>query len=284
MKRSSLSVLPKGIREDVEGVLRPDTEEIRVRANRPVQLRGPQSILLNRIASAEECETMLELVCAHSLFAYEQELRGGYVTLEDGSRVGICGRLNPSGSVSMPGSFNIRIAREIKGAADGLIERISARDGILSALILSDPGAGKTTVLRDAARQLSAQGLQIGIADERGEIAASVNGVPRLDIGDNTDVMGGCAKCRAMELMIRAMSPQVLITDEIATAEDAEAVMDASGCGIRVIASAHAGSAAEIMRRRDISGIIAAGAFNKVLLLKKQGTERRLYDITEELT
>lgn len=138
--------------------------------------------------------------------------------------------------------------------------------------------------MRDAARQLSEQGLQIGIADERGEIAASVNGVPRLDIGDNTDVMGGCAKCRAMELMIRAMSPQVLITDEIATAEDAEAVMDASGCGIRVIASAHAGSAAEIMRRRDISGIIAAGAFNKVLLLKKQGTERRLYDITEELT
>ena len=103
-------------------------------------------------------------------------------------------------------------------------------------------------------------------------------------IGDNTDVMGGCAKCRAMELMIRAMSPQVLITDEIATAEDAAAVMDASGCGIRVIASAHAGSAAEIMRRRDISGIIAAGAFDKVLLLKKQGTERRLYDITEELT
>ena len=138
MKRSSLSVLPKGIREDVEGVLRPDTEEIRVRANRPVQLRGPQSTLLDRIASAEECETML--VCAHSLFAYEQELRGGYVTLEDGSRVGICGRLNPSGSVSMPGSFNIRIAREIKGAADGLMERIATRDGILSALILSDPG------------------------------------------------------------------------------------------------------------------------------------------------
>lgn len=111
MKRSSLSVLPKGIREDVEGVFRPDTEEIRVRANRPVQLRGPQSILLNRIASAEECETMLELVCAHSLFAYEQELRGGYVTLEDGSRVGICGRLNPSGSVSMPGTIYVSPGR-----------------------------------------------------------------------------------------------------------------------------------------------------------------------------
>ena len=283
MKRSSLSVLPKGIREDVEEVLRPDTEEIRVRANRPVLLRGPQSVALGRIASIEECETMLELACAHSLFAYEQELRGGYVTLEDGSRVGICGRLNPSGSVSMPGSFNIRMAREIKGAADGLMERITHKDRLLSALILSEPGAGKTTVLRDAARQLSALGLQVGVADERGEIAASVNGVPRLDVGDNTDVMGGCAKCRAMELMIRAMSPQVLITDEIATREDAAAVMDASGCGIRVIASAHAGSAAEIARRRDISAIIAAGAFDRVLLLKRRGAERRLYDITEEL-
>ena len=283
MKRSCLSVLPRGIREEVEGALRPDTEEIRVRAERPVLLRGPQSVALGRIASIEECETMLELACAHSLFAYEQELRGGYVTLEDGSRVGICGRLNPSGSVSMPGSFNIRMAREIKGAADGLMERITHKDRLLSALILSEPGAGKTTVLRDAARQLSALGLQVGVADERGEIAASVNGVPRLDVGDNTDVMGGCAKCRAMELMIRAMSPQVLITDEIATREDAAAVMDASGCGIRVIASAHAGSAAEIARRRDISGIIAAGAFDRVLLLKRRGAERRLYDITEEL-
>ena len=283
MKRSCLSVLPRGIREEVEGALRPDTEEIRVRAERPVLLRGPQSVALGRIASIEECETMLELVCAHSLFAYEQELRGGYVTLEDGSRVGICGRLNPSGSVSMPGGFNIRMAREIKGAADGLMERITHKDRLLSALILSEPGAGKTTVLRDAARQLSALGLQVGVADERGEIAASVNGVPRLDVGDNTDVMGGCAKCRAMELMIRAMSPQVLITDEIATREDAAAVMDASGCGIRVIASAHAGSAAEIARRRDISAIIAAGAFDKVLLLKRRGAERRLYDITEEL-
>ncbi len=283
MKRSCLSVLPRGIREEVEGALRPDTEEIRVRAERPVLLRGPQSVALGRIASIEECETMLELACAHSLFAYEQELRGGYVTLEDGSRVGICGRLNPSGSVSMPGSFNIRMAREIKGAADGLMERITHKDRLLSALILSEPGAGKTTVLRDAARQLSALGLQVGVADERGEIAASVNGVPRLDVGDNTDVMGGCAKCRAMELMIRAMSPQVLITDEIATREDAAAVMDASGCGIRVMASAHAGSAAEIARRRDISAIIAAGAFDKVLLLKRRGAERRLYDITEEL-
>lgn len=283
MKRSCLSVLPRGIREEVEGALRPDTEEIRVRAERPVLLRGPQSVALGRIASIEECETMLELACAHSLFAYEQELRGGYVTLEDGSRVGICGRLNPSGSVSMPGSFNIRMAREIKGAADGLMERITHKDRLLSALILSEPGAGKTTVLRDAARQLSALGLQVGVADERGEIAASVNGVPRLDVGDNTDVMGGCAKCRAMELMIRAMSPQVLITDEIATREDAAAVMDASGCGIRVIASAHAGSAAEIARRRDISAIIAAGVFDRVLLLKRRGAERRLYDITEEL-
>ena len=283
MKRSCLSVLPRGIREEVEGALRPDTEEIRVRAERPVLLRGPQSVALGRIASIEECETMLELACAHSLFAYEQELRGGYVTLEDGSRVGICGRLNPSGSVSMPGSFNIRMAREIKGAADGLMERITHKDRLLSALILSEPGAGKTTVLRDAARQLSALGLQVGVADERGEIAASVNGVPRLDVGDNTDVMGGCAKCRAMELMIRAMSPQVLITDEIATREDAAAVMDASGCGIRVIASAHAGSAAEIARRRDIPAIIAAGAFDRVLLLKRRGAERRLYDITEEL-
>ena len=282
MNRCFLSVLPGGIRGEAERFISENTEEIRVRVGRPVLLRGRETVRLGHITEPEECEAMLELVCAHSLFAYEQELRGGYVTLEDGSRVGICGRLNPTGSVSLPGSFNVRIAREVKGAADGLVKMLR-QAGLASALIISEPGVGKTTVLRDAARQLSQMGYQVGIADERGEIAAPVNGVPRLDVGANTDVVCGCGKGRAMELMIRAMAPEILITDEIATGADAAAALEAAGCGIRLICSAHAGSAEELRRREGLMNMVRCGVFDMILLLKRENGGRSLCDITAEL-
>ena len=136
-------------------------------------------------------------------------------------------------------------------------------------------------MLRDAARQLSQLGYKVGIADERGEIAAGIKGIPALDIG-LSDVMSGCSKATGMMLLLRGMSPQILITDEIASQEDGEAVMEASGCGVRVIASAH-GSGVEVLRRKGISRAIHEGAFKKILLLKNEGKSRSITDITEDV-
>jgi len=279
MNSNCLNVMPGEIRDAVARELDEKDEEIRIRANRPIMLLGPKKREIQYNVTSEECERMLELVCGYSVFAYERELKESYITLEDGSRVGIAGKLTPAG-MTMPHSFNIRLARQIKGAGNDFIEHIT-KNGIHSALLLSEPGAGKTTVLRDAARQLSQLGYKVGIADERGEIAAGIKGIPALDIG-LSDVMSGCSKAMGMMLLLRGMSPQILITDEIASQEDGEAVMEASGCGVRVIASAH-GSGVEVLRRKGISRAIHEGAFEKILLLKNEGKSRSITDITEDV-
>lgn len=278
MKRWATEVLPQRLKEAVSSELGDAAEEIRIRANRPIAIHGREVKQLPCVPTVDECQTMLELVCNHSVFAYEGELRECYVTLEDGSRVGICGKFNPDGII-LPHSFNIRLAREIKGAADAFLN-ISEGE---SALLLSPPGAGKTTVLRDAARQLSNRGRKVCIADERNEIAASAAGIPTLDVGCNTDVMCGCKKAEAMELMIRAMSPEILITDEIATEEDALAVLNASGCGVKVIASAHGSGLKALQRREHIIRLVSGGVFKRVILLEKIDGRRLFTDITEEV-
>lgn len=279
MEVKCLNVLPPSIQSIVKQSLRQNDEEIRISVGRPIMLIGSERRRLNHIITAEECENMLELICGHSLFAHEEELKGCYITLEDGSRVGMAGKFTPAG-MTMPHSFNIRIAREVKGAADEFIGCILT-DRLHSALLLSQPGAGKTTVLRDTAKQLSEGGYKVGVADERSEIAASVNGIPILDVG-YSDVMSGCMKAKGMTALLRGMSPEVLITDEIASEEDAMAVLEASGCGVRVIASAH-GSGAEVLRRRGISEAIGEGAFEKVLVLTKESMGRKIRDITWEV-
>lgn len=280
MERSCLSVLPVEIRNAVMPALMENDEEIRIRAGMPVMLCGPEVRMLELIPTAEDCKNMLELVCGHSVFAHGEELQECYVTLEDGSRVGMAGKMTPAG-MTMPHSFNIRIAHQAKGAADELMKYVMPGDRLHSALIVSQPGIGKTTVLRDAARQLSLRGYRVSVADERGEIAAPVLGIPMLDVG-LADVMGGCAKGRAMSLLIRGMSPQVIITDEIASMEDARAVLEASGCGVRVIASAHGGGT-DVMKREGIRMAVAEGAFDRILLLKKRDEIRVFEDISREV-
>ena len=279
MNSNCLNVMPKEIRDTVARELDERDEEIRIRAGRPIMLLGQSSREIQYTVSSEECERMLELVCGYSVFAYERELKESYITLEDGSRVGIAGKLTPAG-MTMPHSFNIRLARQIKGTGNEFIEHIT-KNGIHSALLLSEPGAGKTTVLRDAARQLSQAGYKVGIADERGEIAAGIKGIPALDIG-LSDVMSGCSKATGMMLLLRGMSPQILITDEIASQEDGEAVLEASGCGVKVLASAH-GSGAEVLRRKGINRAIHEGAFERILLLKNEHKGRSITDITGDV-
>jgi len=282
MTSSYLNALPERLRIAVGAGVCEDTEEIRMRAGQPILLRGRggRAVALDCAPSQEECERMLERMCAHSVFAYEEELKECYITLRDGSRVGFCGRMMRGGA--QPHSFNIRLAKEVYGAGDGMVKLVTA-GGLHSALIVSVPGAGKTTVLRDTARQLSNMGWQVCLADERGELSAPVQGVPMLDVGRNTDVMSGCPKATAMTLMIRAMAPEILITDELATAQDAAAVMEAAGSGVKVIASAHAGSSRELRRRESLLRPIEEGVFERVALLGQEDGIRSIRDITGEV-
>ncbi len=274
-KNYIMPILSEKIREEIHDC-DCDIEEIRVCVNREVRLRkSGQEILTGCIASLEDCRILFENICRHSLYAFEEELRECYVTLDGGYRVGIAGMMLPDkkGSFRMvaPSGFNIRIAREIIGSAQGIMPHLD-RGGtsINSVLLISPPGAGKTTVLRDAARQLSNRGHKVCIADERNELSGSVNGIPTLDVGKRTDVMSGCSKAVAMGLMIRMMSPEIIVTDEISGPEDASAILDAAGCGVKILASAHADGYQQLKKRQNIRLLLSEGCFDQVILMNRK--------------
>lgn len=280
-ERYLLPLLPADLREELQTLGLAGAEELRIRVDRPTRLLGRYPAVLRWAPDAEDCRQLLLRLCRQSLYAYSEELAACYMTLPGGFRVGLTGRMagieDTQPRLVAPTGFNIRLAREIHGCADPLMPLLWGRDGPKSALLISSPGAGKTTLLRDAARQLSERGATVCIADERRELAGCDNGVPTLDVGPCTDVLEGCKKARALRLMLRGMAPQVLVTDELSGIEDARAVMDAAGCGVRVLASAHASSMEDLRRRREIYSLVEAGCFQRVVALRRTaGAEPKL--------
>lgn len=218
----------------------------------------------------------------NSVYAHTDEIRNGYFTSSAGFRVGICGRID-SDSADPRGvaSVCIRFARRIPGCADRLRDLIAGRSGV-GMLILSPPGMGKTTMLRDLARSLSAGGANVAVADERREICACVDGRPTLDVGSRTDVMDGCAKRIAIPMLVRSMAPDVVIADEIGSGEDAECILDARRCGVSVIASAHGSDFEEASHRGCLGSLLRGGAFDYAALLgERPGRILKVRDLTK---
>lgn len=238
--------LPEPVRSYVMSEDKPITE-IRLRANRPVQLvyfASKDRILGDSIDAGELRQIALSMM-EHSYYACEEELNRGYFTMENGCRVGVGGSFSTVNGdkyhLRTISSLCIRIARAAIGCAEGFVEKI-LENRPASALVLSTPGMGKTTLLRDAARILSEKGYRIGIADERHEIAACINASPSFDLGIRSDVIDGCPKAMAIEMLIRSLAPQIIVTDEIGNSEDFKAIREAARMGVSMIASAHASS------------------------------------------
>ncbi len=270
-----------------------DCEELRLRGGKPLCLRLHSGEYLPRcedgsllLCSPEALQKTLLLLSQSSFYALEEELRRGYLTLPGGHRVGLCGeavlaagRLRTMKHIS---SLNLRVARSVPGAADRLLPALFDADGFCSTLLISPPGAGKTTMLRELARRLSDDcGYTVCIADERSEIAGTVAGQAQLPVGMRTDVLDACPKAEAMMLLLRAMGPELIVTDEIGRAEDSLAIREAANGGVRVLATAHAASAAELCRRPVLRELLADGLFRRVVLLSRRrgpGTVEALLD------
>ena len=246
-----------------------EVTEIRLRVNRPAQIVfDGTDVLAGAPIEARRLREITSALMDHSFYARETELARGFFTMADGSRVGVCGRFAGDGTrLTDVGSVCVRIARAIPGCAVGLMGLIAPKDGLRSLLVVSPPGLGKTTLLRDAARQLSEGGLRVGIADERHELAACHMGVPTLDVGPRTDVADGCPRPRAIRQLIRTMAPDVIVADEIGGEADAEALADAARCGVAVVASAHGRSLGEAAQRRWIREIVATRVLETLVLL-----------------
>ena len=247
--------------------------QVRLRPGRPVQIDavGEDGVMSGVQLELPALRRILATLMEYSVYARQEELDQGFFTLDDGSRVGVCGRMVVDGShlrMADIGSACLRVARAVKGSGDALMGHIAPPDGPLrSALVLSPPGLGKTTLLRDVARQLSDGGWCVGIADERHELAACHMGVPTLDVGARTDVMDGCPRDKAIARMIRGMAPGVIVADEIGGEDDARALADAVRCGAAVMTSAHASGLEQALSRPHLRSVIEAGIVEVIALL-----------------
>lgn len=241
----------------------------------------------------EDLLLLMEAACQGSLYAYEEELRMGYLTISGGHRIGFSGKavLNDGGiqRIKNFNALNIRIASQRIGVASRVMPYIIdwKHGHPHHTLILSPPRAGKTTLLRDIARCLSTgshvgvKPFQVAVIDERSELAGCYQGIPQLDLGPNTDVLDGCPKAIGIMMAIRSMAPEVIITDEIGSPQDVTALQEALNAGVSVIASAHGGGLGDVLQRPVLRDLVNAGIFSRYLVLSTRhgpGTIEFIYD------
>lgn len=272
-----------------------DLEEIRLRVGRPLEFyygnkgKGGSIRFWEKVETADIRE-MLNYLTGYSLYAYEEEIKKGFFTIEGGHRVGITGHTSMSeaegrglcGKISdVPEitGLNIRIARQIRGCALPVMRYIRYGKSIHSTLLIAPPGVGKTTFLRDMIRIISdgADGkppCKVSIIDERSEIAACSQGIPQNDIGIRTDVLDNCPKRMGMEMILRSMSPEILAVDELGT-EDVEAVEQILRCGCGIIGTVHGSSFEELREKDGIRRLLTRGGITRVIVLENDERGRR---------
>lgn len=264
----------------------PDYEtlyEIRLRAGRPLflvyaggerflRLRGQEPYLVTR----QDLKETLEYVCGYSLYAYEDEIRQGYISVQGGHRVGVTGKVILNGDhirgMKYISCINVRLSHQIRGCADVVMPYIQEKNHIAHTLIISPPRGGKTTLLRDVVRQLSngregISGVTVGVVDERSELAGSWQGVPQNDLGMRTDILDACPKAEGMQMLVRSMSPDVVAVDELGKEEDFRAVESVIHCGCRLIATAHGNSVEDILEQPFFQKLKKMEIFERYIVL-----------------
>lgn len=283
--RETLELLPAEIWKQVE--------EIRLREERPLMLVlaqgdvfvGPGGTTVSVPDEAyqvtgEDMRKTLQMMSNCSIYSLEEELRQGFITLRGGHRVGLTGKAvlerGRIRTLKYIAGINLRLARELLGVADKVMPYvINQKERVpYHTLIVSPPQGGKTTLLRDMIRQLSwgiphlgVRGMKVGVVDERSEIGGSYAGVPQKDLGPRTDVLDGCPKVEGMMMLIRAMSPQVIATDELGREEDVFALEEALHAGVKLLTTVHGYSVESLRRRPIMSRILDRGIFERIVVL-----------------
>ena len=290
-----IRILPEKIGNEIKNFIREgNIQEIRIKVGKPIILiLSNEERILDCITTNDEVKGILVKISNYSLYAYEEEIKQGYITIKGGHRVGIAGECVISNgeikTIKNISSLNIRISKAVVGSSNKIMPIITGGDRIYNTLIISPPKCGKTTILRDIAKNISngmytvgLKGKKVVIIDERSEVAACYNGVPQMDVGIRTDVLDNCLKKTGMIMAIRSLSPDVLICDEIGTLGEVEALNMAFNSGVNIVVTVHGFDIEDIYSRKVFKELIDESIIERVVVLssrKGAGTIERVYKI-----
>ncbi len=276
----ALSLLPQRLLADKNTAISVfEAEEFRLRAGRRATalIKGKEIPLSSVTVDTADIAAVIEKATNASVHSAQSSISKGYISCRGGIRIGLCGtgiiedgKVHGIRNIS---SAAIRIPREVRGCGQAVIDKIIDNSDV-STLILSPPGYGKTTFIRECVRQLSESGQRVSVADERGELAAVYRGIPQFDLGSTSDIMSDIPKAQAVMMLLKAMNPQVIAMDEISAPEDISAAEAAVGCGVRIIATAHAANMAELRRRPVYQSLLELGLFSRAVLIENQCGKR----------
>lgn len=288
-----LKYFPNNIKKILENEINENIviEEIRIRNSKPIILKlNSSEKIINYIVQTEDVLNTLQSICENSIYSYQNQICEGFITIKGGHRIGITGSAvienNQVKNLNYISNLNFRIARQIIGCSNNIIKEIINKEEntIYNTLIVSPPGAGKTTLLRDIIRNLSngteeLTGKNIGVVDERGEIAAMYKGIPQNDLGIRTDIIENIKKSIGMKMLIRSMAPEIIVADEIGSKEDVQEINYAVCSGIKGIFTAHGNSLEDLKLNPAIAELIEKNIFDRLLFLDKnnKGKVNKIY-------
>ena len=295
-----LAVLPNKLCDRLKDrILYEEIYEIRIKINKPILIYSKfGESNTSYIVTKEEMKNLVQKIVGFSLYAYEEDIRQGFITIRGGHRIGLAGEcVMENGYVKTIrniSSVNIRISRQIIGASDKIMKFITSNNRVYNTIIISPPKCGKTTILRDIARNISDginnlrivkekfDGKKVVVIDERSEIAACFMGIPQNDLGVRTDVLDNCLKREGLLMAIRSLSPDVLICDEIGTTGDVEALTAAFNSGVNIITTIHGFTIEDLYKRRVLSGLLNNNVIERVIVLSNRegvGTIENIYSL-----